>query len=480
MINKQILPESFDFGVPSVEMIDTYSKGLHKEAMEKRASADAFADVIAELKPKKNRVYLHVITTGAMEKYKSNRNGDSYNEDYMKYEIPFPEDSKKKTIDLDGGLKKYHDSSYMKGGAVYQEHKTKDTEPSGEVIAAKYNDDMHRGELIIAVDTEKWAPRLQRKAQGKDIYLSIGCQVPRDVCTVCGHQAKTMKEHCDHFKHHRLQVYDDGTQSSVINDTPKFYDISGVDVPADKIAFVLRKVASGELVKEASAEAYMTYGTRVPMLFTKSAAILQKLSRMEKKIDAMVEGDSKDSDEEFKDDEDAQKDFILRVENYPADEIIDATNRKGILLSPGMLFRILGKDATSPEDKMVLEECDDDCCGDCSAMMRELEDDDESRNEELLDGSFDSHFVPDINLENILDAFMPEFGMKNPEVQSRSIHIIITGRKPSKGQRKEASFNKYAQDTLRRTYARYVISFAAQNDDATCMNALRKIANYGK
>ena len=52
---------------------------------------------------------------------------------------------------------------------------------------------------------------------------------------------------------------------------------------------------------------------------------------------------------------------------------------------------------------------------------------------------------------------------------------------PGKGKvDKKASFNKLAQEALRRTYARYLISFAAQNDDSTCMNALMKIATIGK
>jgi len=72
MMQKRILPEGFNFDVPSVEIIDTYSKGLNKTAMLKRASA--FDDVIADIKPKKNRTYLHVITTGALETYGPNRN----------------------------------------------------------------------------------------------------------------------------------------------------------------------------------------------------------------------------------------------------------------------------------------------------------------------------------------------------------------------------------------------------------------------
>ena len=480
MLDKRILPESFDFGVPSVDIIDaSRALGLDKKAMGKRASA--FDDILDNLEVKPNRTYLHVITTGAMEKYGANRNADAFNETACEHTCPHPENGAPKTIKLGGGLKEYHDKSYMdKKAGVYQEHNTKDTAPSGEIIAAKYNDDMHRGELLIAVDTEKWAPRLQKKASGENIYLSMGCVVPHDLCSVCHRMAKTAKEHCDHFKYMRTTTLDDGTQVSVINDRPSFYDISGVDVPADRIAYVLRKVASGDMAKTASAEALAALGSRSPMLFTKAARLLSKLAEMEKQIEVMVEGDKdKDNDDVFRDDEDKEKDFILRVENYPADEVIDLSSRKGILLSPGMLFKLMGKECPDDGDRKTLEDCDDDSCGDCSAMMREL-DDDEGRNSMLLDGTFDQRMPVDLSLANILESFIPDFGMTSPAVGSRSIHIVIIGGKPKERQKKEASYRHEAETALRRMYARYFLSFAERNDDATCRNALRKIARYGK
>jgi hypothetical protein len=114
-----------------------------------------------------------------------------------------------------------------------------------------------------------------------------------------------------------------------------------------------------------------------------------------------------------------------------------------------------------------------------SSMMRELEDD-EDVNEELLDGSFDSHPPVDLNLDSILEKFVPMFGMTDPALNARVIRIEIIGA-PKRGTVvKKASFNKLAQEALRRTYARYLISFAAQNNDSTCMNALLKIAEIGK
>ena len=474
-MDKRILPESFQYGIPSVEIVGAGSKGLDKQAMLKRASA--FDDVLGDLKEQKGKTYLHVITTGAFEKYGCNLNGDAFNEDSFDLAYPHPEDPKHTHDVLDGGLLKYHDSSYMdKKAAVYQEHKTREEQPSGEIVAARYNKDMHRGELIIAVDNNKWARRLQKKASGQDIYLSMGCSVNLDRCLACGHIAKTASEHCDHFKKMRRQVLDDGTAIGVMNDAPHFYDISGVDVPADRIAFVLRKVASGDMAKEASAEALSMLGARRPMLFTKAAATLSKLSRMEKQLEGIVEGD-KDAPE-FDEDEDAQKRMVIILKRYPADEAVDATIRKGILLSPSSLFSLLGGELGEKDGRETLENLDDGCCGDCSRIMSEAEEDG-AFNDELLDGSFDQVFPTDLSLDSLLEKLVPELGMSNPAVRSRSIHIIIRG-KPNKGQDKKASLPREAEKALRQTYARYLISFASRNDDATCMNALRKVATYGR
>ena len=474
MMKKTVLPESFDFGVPAVELIGAYSGGLHKEAMVKRASA--FEDVISELKPRKDREYLHVITTGAHEVYGPNANGDSFNGASFTHTFPFPEKGVAKTATFKGGLSEFHDSTYMKDGAVYQEHQTKNAgvDPSGEIIAARYNDPMSRGELIIAVDRNKWARRLQKKANGEDIFLSIGCSVPYDTCTICGHQAKTASQHCDHIKKHRLQLYDCGVRASMMNDQPMFYDISGVDIPADRIAFVLNKVASGEQsIKEASFNAYLGYGTRRAVPMNKAALLLDKLSKMEKELLCKV-----DDDFEMQDDSDEKKDFILEVQNYPADEVIDSCNRHGLLLTPDMLFDLLGKE----DESGTLSECAHKCHLDCRDLMSKMKED-EDFDDELLDGAFDQHFPADINLDSIIESMMPHFGMTRPAVNSRTIIMVIQG-KPRKHKEsddnndKKAFVQKQAEDAMARFYARYLISFAAQNNDDTCRLALRKLANY--
>lgn len=66
----------------------------------------------------------------------------------------------------------------------------------------------------------------------------------------------------------------------MINDNPRFYDISGVNVPADTMAYVLRKIASGETAKNAIESKYLMNATRVPLNFSKIASTLSKLSKI--------------------------------------------------------------------------------------------------------------------------------------------------------------------------------------------------------
>lgn len=70
------------------------------------------------------------------------------------------------------------------------------------------------------------------------------CRVRFDVCSICGNKATAKNPYCEHIKHHKREVYPDGKQAYMINVNPTFFDISIVRRRADKIAYVLNKVAS--------------------------------------------------------------------------------------------------------------------------------------------------------------------------------------------------------------------------------------------
>lgn len=506
MLYKTIVPDAMQLGQNPVQILKISSKGLDKTAaMQKRAAA--FTDVIANIQPVQKKAYLHVITTGAYQAYGSQRNGDAFNQDYLTIHPPLAKTASAKTIQLDGGLKKYHDSSYTSGKAkVYQQHQTQQqgAQASGIVKCARYNDNMHRGQLLIQVDAQKWAQRLNKRASGQDIFLSIGCSEDHDVCSVCGNIAHTLKQHCDHVNMHKLAVYQDGTRCCMFNDAPSFYDISGVNVPADPIAFVLRKVASGAPTQKVIAASRYMVGTRPPMVLNKAASMLNKLSKMQKALICKLSDDPI-----FQDRDQAIQDFLKAVQNYPADQIISGCNRKAILLSPKMLFKIIGKQTDQRElFNMFADSCP--CCG--QHIMQDMQKDDLFASQ-LRDGSFDTITPVDLNLDRILQSFMPQFGVSRPAINGKAIRITIRiGSRPEQekdqttivkameSQQRDQSPNtirfvdnkhmddnaqqsvqkkaSLINDQFRRTYARYVLSFAQRNSQDTCNLALQKIARY--
>jgi len=191
---------------------------LHKQA------STIFGKEYEELKPDDKSVGIHVVALGDAEHYGMNRNGDLF--------------SKKACIE-------YH-PTFM-DGCVYRHHRNKDskTQGIGKIAAAAYNEPMGRVELFIHADKEKAAPELERLEKEGEIPFSMACTVPNDRCSICGSLRKSAGDssECDHVANHLGELWDDGRKVGTFNDQPKFFDISFVGRPADRIAWNL-KVAS--------------------------------------------------------------------------------------------------------------------------------------------------------------------------------------------------------------------------------------------
>ena len=195
---------------------------LTGEHIIKIANFNEIQQFIGGLVPDPKFIYLHVIAMGAGEYYGCNKNGDY-----------FPERS----------LKMYH-HTFEQNAKVFKEHQNKSTDPDyGHVPKSWYNPEMHRVELILAVDKQKDPETVIRIERGELPEVSMGCRVPHDVCSICGNKAAKKADYCEHITRNLKRVYPDGRQASMLNLQPTFFDISFVKRRADKIAFTLRKVA---------------------------------------------------------------------------------------------------------------------------------------------------------------------------------------------------------------------------------------------
>jgi hypothetical protein len=98
--------------------------------------------------------------------------------------------------------------------------------------------------------------------------ISHNCQVPFDICMACGNKAKTRAEYCGPeqctkyggCKDNLGKTFEDGFTLCVDNPNPKFFDISHVYRPADRIAYVLGTVKQAADYENLMKEAAEHYG----------------------------------------------------------------------------------------------------------------------------------------------------------------------------------------------------------------------------
>lgn len=91
------------------------------------------------------------------------------------------------------------------------------------------------------------------------------CRLAFDVCSICGNKAKKRSDYCEHILRDKRKIYPDGRQPYMINYNPTFFDISIVRRRADKIAYVLEKVASQDTtVSSLNAQAFDELDSLIP------------------------------------------------------------------------------------------------------------------------------------------------------------------------------------------------------------------------
>ncbi|MNB85418.1 hypothetical protein D3C81_711800 [compost metagenome] len=130
------------------------------------------------------------------------------------------------------------------GKSAFVDHKNDNVENArGIILDAIWNERGKFVELLIAVD-KKAFPELARGIEmGYITDVSMGCRCGKSVCSVCGNEAITEDEFCDHIRLYKggsykgLPVFED-------NKDIEFFEISFVSQGADKQAKILEKVAS--------------------------------------------------------------------------------------------------------------------------------------------------------------------------------------------------------------------------------------------
>tara|TARA_B100000214_G_scaffold358953_1_gene319915 strand:- start:1364 stop:3448 length:2085 start_codon:yes stop_codon:yes gene_type:complete len=222
-------------GEPVVRLLSE----LPNEGMEK--TAGIHPEILAyknQLEPEPGKTYVHILALGAGDYYGPNLNNDHFPWEGLCHDhtkTPHPH---------------MHGYKTFLNAHAFAHHVNKDPEKAyGDVLLSVLNHKMKRVELIVAIDEEKCIRNggqrtLEKIKAGEYPSTSMGCRVPFDVCSICGHKAKYRREYCDHMRNYAGKIMGDGRKVFVYNNYPRFFDISFVFIGADRTSFVLEKVAN--------------------------------------------------------------------------------------------------------------------------------------------------------------------------------------------------------------------------------------------
>lgn len=295
-----------DTGEPRVQLVD--------DSLVKTASNE-IQKYWAELKPDDKHVFVHVIAMTAGEYYGCNRNGDFFREKDLKE----------------------HHKSFLSSAHIFLHHVNKDPKKSiGKPVYSFYNDNMHRVELILAIQRDNPLAKdtVDKIKSGAQVYVSMGCRVPYDECSICGNKAKTRAQYCEHLRYNMRRILPDGRQVYALNPPPlKFFDISFVRRPADPTAYGLAKVAAQKGTEEHTGPTSSELGDAAAQYRSKLADI-RKVGDIVKNVEGTITK-GKDGDKEFK------GPALPDPANLPYDAI-SASDAVRLRLSPGGILRAPG------------------------------------------------------------------------------------------------------------------------------------------
>jgi hypothetical protein len=490
MQSKRITAGFWDYRIPTSRILDVGRSGVDAGQMQKVASDNLMSE-LKNIKPEKGYAFVHVITNGDGAHYSSNTNGDYFNEGPVLWTFPEARQGLEKTAMLKGGLKEFHNWTYNKYGGVYTEHRNsrkkdpktgKPYEKQGDIGLALYNDRMHRGELVLKLPINKWQPVLDKIAKEEPVTWSMGSAVPYDICSRCHNRAKSRKDYCDHLKYLMNKTAADGGLICAINDETYYHDISHVYIPAEKIAFTLEKVASGErpLRAEYEAEGLWLPAELVDKLAgqvtSKRYVILQKLASLEKELEC-GESSLLQMAPAFKRDPKEETDLAAKLSGIPLEQLFSTCAKKQMLLPPRTFAIILvskGKQANPELDLESELPWLDLLPGKVRSLFSSCPFDD------LEDGAYtpDKRIIPAAGAVKTLESCEGELSLAPAPVTRRITISVLRGddKQPSRQtpkadtQDKEAGErNNRIADLVAREYAKYQISFLHTSGDESLL-----------
>ena len=258
---------------------------------------------------------------------------------------------------------------------MHREHRNKPSDPKyGDIIHSMYNNKMKRIELIIGLDNDKCQDILEEQEKRGYTCWSMACRVDADKCSWCGHISYNNTDRCEHIPVKLGHINEDGVMCGMVNIRPKWFEISYVKYPADRIGVSL-KLASDSRIRPLSPEEYLKIypDFELPekekeyLLISKYAAekrnLAKKLADIEKQVDAVSTDDKVDVSSPAKgikviiirqgllnQTPDIPDEIIEKLREFEPPLVFRGLARRGIIFSPFDFIRyLLGKRIKEPE-----------------------------------------------------------------------------------------------------------------------------------
>jgi hypothetical protein len=295
-------------GAPHIHLIEPGTRyGLDETSdLCKTASREhlpGVLELVESIQPKPDRLYLLNSALGAGENVGFNMRGDWFTEEGLLHtpkgwdKIPVWDiDGRRQAANQTEKVAGYGDLTWgfptFMNAHRFRHHCNKDPNRAyGFVLGAFWDERMRRvvlvSELIRSLCEELGAlTTYDRIAAGEFPDTSMGAKVPYDICSICGHKARTPAEYCEHVRPGAPPPYgmnallEDGRRCGVYNTHPRFFDDSLVFVGAERSAKIMsdltgkvrgkrpyseRVYAVGSPSKEASAIGFTMSNNDMPV-----------------------------------------------------------------------------------------------------------------------------------------------------------------------------------------------------------------------
>ena len=304
-----------DFNFGGIESVRAMYDGFRTKEYEKRAGADEFLKVAKT----KGQTDLHIIAVGSYEGTGFNRNGDCFKDYWCEKNAHYFKDSDR---------------------CVHRHHKNKPEDPKfGNVKAAAYNKNMKRIELVIGLDNEKCADILDEQEKVGHTNWSMASKQNHDICTWCMHKAASDDDRCEHIPSMIGEINKQGEMCGMDNPNPRWFEISYVRRPADRIGMSLQKCANDKIKPMLTRDYLQIYTGFTPpndLVISKYASdkryLLNKCSELEKHVQAMgkkIEAFSKPVETEK-----LASAVVDELRKLRPDHFFKEAAEQGIILSP--------------------------------------------------------------------------------------------------------------------------------------------------